>query len=490
MMKSKRIPAYLTVYLALTLGVMTTLCLALIEGSRYGAFQLESVCIADACMDSVMAEYHRELFRRYNLLAIDLSYGTEYASRTNLEGRLAWYLDLNLQKPANYKLEKFVNTRYKDFLRMRLENANVTEYSLMTDHDGAVFRRKAAEAIRDDLGLEAMREAIEWMKLVRNYHMDSWDVEAQKRAVDEQIAAYQGKEVTGQDGESVTLDFENPTASVENQKRIGILWQVMGEAPVSGKAVINSNLVRQRRKNGNVSLGNLPLETEDALQEFAEDILFVEYLRAYFGCYDHPKEGSALDYELEYVIAGKTSDASNLNDTLLRLLALREAANATYLYSDGTKREEADLVALALSTLLGVPELQGLFQTSILLGWAYAESVHDLRVLIRGGKVPLMKTSGTWHYGLDSVLQGMWDLQGTHEEKPGLSYQDYLRILLLMGDKHEMSYRAMDVMEANLRLTAGNKAFRMDACCVGIKTRIALESAYGYRQELWEEKKY
>ena len=59
-----------------------------------------------------------------------------------------------------------------------------------------------------------------------------------------------------------------------------------------------------------------------------------------------------------------------------------------------------------------------------------------------------------------------------------------------MGDRQEMSYRAMDVMEANVRLTAGNNAFRMDACCVGIKTRIILESAYGYRQELWEEKKY
>ena len=89
MMSIRRTPAYLTVYLALMLGILTTLCLALIEGSRYSSFQMESVCIADACMDSVMAEYHRELFRRYNLLAVDISYGTEYASRTNLEGRLA-----------------------------------------------------------------------------------------------------------------------------------------------------------------------------------------------------------------------------------------------------------------------------------------------------------------------------------------------------------------------------------------------------------------
>lgn len=490
MMKIRDVPAYLTVYLALMLGVLTTLCLVLIEGTRYGAFQLESECIADACMDSVMAEYHRELFRRYNLLAVDLSYGTDYASRTNLEGRLAWYLDLNLKRPANNKLEQFTNARYKDFLRMRLEQANLTEYQLMTDCEGEVFRRKAVEAIRDDLGLEAMREAIEWMKTVKNYHLDSWDVEAQKRNVDERIAAYQGKEVTGQDGETVTLDFENPTAAVENQKKIGILWQVMGEKPISGKTAFISNLVCQRRKNGNVSLGNVPLEKEDALQEFAEDILFVEYLRAYLGCYDHVKEGSALDYELEYVIAGRASDASNLRDTLLRLLALREAANATYLFSDRTKREEADLVAFALSTLLGVPELQGLFQTSILLGWAYAESVHDLKTLMNGGKVPLLKDSNSWHFGLNSVLQGAWDWQGLSGKEAGLSYQDYLRILLLMGEKQEISYRTMDVMEANLRLTAGNRAFRMDACCVRIKARIAVESEYGYQQELWEEKQY
>jgi len=74
--------------------------------------------------------------------------------------------------------------------------------------------------------------------------------------------------------------------------------------------------------------------------------------------------------------------------------------------------------------------------------------------------------------------------------KEGLSYQDYLRILLLLEDETEMTCRAMDVVESDVRLTMGNQAFRLDGACTQIKTRIVITSKYGYRTELWEEKQY
>ena len=82
MQARKQIPAYMTVYLALTLGVLVTLWMALMEGARLGAIQLKTLCLADACTDSVLAEYHRELFKRYNLLAVDSAYGTGNIGRT------------------------------------------------------------------------------------------------------------------------------------------------------------------------------------------------------------------------------------------------------------------------------------------------------------------------------------------------------------------------------------------------------------------------
>jgi hypothetical protein len=50
---------YMTIYLALTLGVMISLCLALIEGCRYRGICLETECVMDIGMDSILAEYHR-----------------------------------------------------------------------------------------------------------------------------------------------------------------------------------------------------------------------------------------------------------------------------------------------------------------------------------------------------------------------------------------------------------------------------------------------
>ena len=225
----------MTVYLALTLGVMLSLFLALLEGTRLNTIQLEAACISDACMDSVMAEYHRELFRRYNLLAIDFSYGTKTASRRNLEGRLAWYLDLNMDHQPKYRGEGYVITDYRDFLRMQLESADLTGYSLLTDDHGTVFRRKAVEAIKDDYGVIAVQEALEWMKTVEEYHLDTRDIEAEKRAVDEQIAAWQGKEISQDGKENAILEFDNPTVVMENHRKTGILWQTMGDKPLSGR---------------------------------------------------------------------------------------------------------------------------------------------------------------------------------------------------------------------------------------------------------------
>ena len=63
-MSNKSIGAYLTVYLALVMSVLLSLCLALIEGARSKAVMLEAECVVDIGMNSVLAEYHRELFHQ------------------------------------------------------------------------------------------------------------------------------------------------------------------------------------------------------------------------------------------------------------------------------------------------------------------------------------------------------------------------------------------------------------------------------------------
>ena len=86
---------YMTVYLALTVTVIIALCLALIEGCRYRGISLETECVMDIGMDSILAEYHRELQKQYNLFVIDCSYGSENASTEQTERHLLDYMNRN-----------------------------------------------------------------------------------------------------------------------------------------------------------------------------------------------------------------------------------------------------------------------------------------------------------------------------------------------------------------------------------------------------------
>lgn len=485
----KKISGYLTVYLALILGVLCSLSLALIEGVRSSTLQLESACIADIAMDSVMAEYHRELFRRFNILAIDSSYGTGTVGSPNLCARLEYYLEKNMIGKAQEEYETIGSFLYKDFCGLKLNRVQLTGLLILSDQEGAVFRQKAVEAVKSDVGAEALTEVRNWLTTVEEKQLDSRDVEAEKRAVDDRIESYQGRQVQISEDEWKTIAFQNPTQLLENRKKTGILSQVLREGELSGKQINGASLIRSRRKEGRINSGNMEVLEGNLGAKALEKLLFQEYLVRYFGCYTEPLSGSALDYEVEYLIAGKEADADNLRSVVHRLLAIREAANASYLFSDEVKCGEADLVALGLSLLIDMPELQDLFRTAILLGWAYLESIYDIQTLVRGGRVVLMKDSDSWHYGLQSVFQDIWNWDESDAEK-GLCYKDYLRILLMLANQEELSYRAMDMVEADIRLTRGNEAFRLDGCYVRIAAKMEIGSRYGYLQIIEEEKEY
>ena len=56
--------AYLTVWLALCLTLILSLFLVLIDGARRNGGRLQVKCVTDIGLQSILAEYHRELVRR------------------------------------------------------------------------------------------------------------------------------------------------------------------------------------------------------------------------------------------------------------------------------------------------------------------------------------------------------------------------------------------------------------------------------------------
>lgn len=464
--------AYLTVYLALCMTLILSLYLVLIEGARQNGARLESACTAEVGMQSILAEYHRELLEQYNLFAIDSSYGTEVSGRKNTEAHLMHYIEENLSM-ENINLGAYL---YRDFFGLSVTDAKLTKVSVLTDGKGAVFRKCAVDAVRDDMGLQLLEDLQEWMRITEINGLDRTDVEAEKKRLDDSLEEYNGKEVQISDTESVLVDLENPTAQLEAKKNLGILHLVLEDKEtISGNRIRPETLIMNRIKTAQVTCGNMEVDRADSL---VDRFLFQEYLLRYMGRYGKEDKGKALNYQIEYLLAGKESDVDNLKSVANRLFAVREAANVLYLLSDTEKSAEIHAMAMLMCGFLPIPGLVQLMEAVILFGWASAESIYDVKTLLNSGKVPLIKDSHSWHYGLESALRG--DSMDGPEKEKGLTYEDYLRIFMMLTDLDLLTMRAMDMVESDIRMTPGNAAFRMDVCYDRLEAEVWTKSSFGY----------
>ncbi len=509
--KSRRqvVGGYLTVYMALSLWVMLSLFFVLLDGIRQSTVRMESQIIADIGMDSILAEYHRELFERYGLLFVDISYGTREADISNMEEHLRSYLEKNCESR-----EVFLGDwLYRDLLELSVAESKIMGLAYATDQRGSVFYERAVEASKQTLGISYLESALEWLDQMINAGLIERNPEEEKEQLDEVLAEYD-QTVTVKDGQQVTIEVENPTRKLNEQKKEGILKLVVsGEASVSRASVSTGNLVSSRYRNNLVSQGNWSFEEGGGnRKDIGECLLFHEYMLANTSCYtnlDHEIEedetaiteektsesnSDILKYQTEYVLAGHGQDVENLKEVVHRILLIREAANLVYLLQDETKVSQAQAVAAGIAAACASPELEPVLKGVILLGWAYAESIYDVRQLLSGRHVVLFKTADTWKLGIESALEGIG--QGSSEEEgkedsaEGLDYQDYLRVLLLLGEEETQTFRMMDVIEMNIRSLPGNFGFRMDACVDRISAQIVINSAYGPRAELNRSKMY
>jgi hypothetical protein len=98
-----------------------------------------------------------------------------------------------------------------------------------------------------------------------------------------------------------------------------------------------------------------------------------------------------------------------------------------------------------------------------------------------------MKDENTWHYSLQGALSAGKD--GDNEGE-GLSYEDYLRIFMMLTKEDTLTERAINMVEADIRQTAGNHTFRMDACIVEAEIVTETKSSYGYTCQVTRRKKY
>ncbi|MGX8774166.1 MAG: DUF5702 domain-containing protein [Bacillota bacterium] len=169
--------------------------------------------------------------------------------------------------------------------------------------------------------------------------------------------------------------------------------------------------------------------------------------------------------EVEYIICGQLSDEKNRKRTDLALEAVRTGLNLTHIYSDPEKvRAIAEAAEIITPGPMGI-----LTQAALAAAWAAAEAVNDVKLLHKGHKVPIVKTSASWAIDLDSIIEGYSGEDGCiHPEvDTGRTYADYLRILLYVKDENILTARILDLVQINMRKNYDGK-FLVQECATGV----------------------
>ena len=171
-----------------------------------------------------------------------------------------------------------------------------------------------------------------------------------------------------------------------------------------------------------------------------------------------------------------------LNRFLMKLFLIRMGVNYICLQKDSGRKAEAEVLAVTICTLLLMPEGTEVVKQLILAAWAGGESVADLRTLLAGQRVPAIKTSENWSVSLAELplILSSDKRAEVKETEKGLSYKDYLRILLFLKDTKEVTMRLADRIEENIRSLPEKEYFRIDQCVTKLEIENKVDCIWRY----------
>lgn len=461
---------YITVFLSLSLTLILSLVFTVIEGARISAIRMKFECVADIGMNSVLAEYHRELLKQYELLFVDMSYGGSRPEIANTEAHLRNYMQKNLQTEEG-----------KDFLAMAASLAQIEEYSIASDDNGAVLKRQVTDYMNDYPLGAVLGMLSDNISLLQQFGLDSTDVGAWRQEYEVQIESIGLPEQEVEEGIFEEVPLDNPADIANATRGSGVLNLVLEDpSSVSATKVDLGNYLSHR--SGRLTGTGLCAEAASVSGE-PNDLVFQTYLFEKCGYYGNELEKALMQYQMEYILMGQDTDWQNLEQVAKRLLLWREAANVLYILSDSAKVAEAQAMATALTAVILLPALAEPVKYTILFAWAYVESLQDVKTLLSGGRVPIYKSAADWKTGINCLKNVRGSLE-SDSGGSGLNYKEYLQIMLFFQDSQTTVERAMDIMEMDIRRTPGNAEFRIDGCFDTYQANLSVTSRFGYSYEM------
>ena len=452
----------ITVFASLMIMLISQFVFTLLEAGRNIEMAKIAEMDSESGIESIFAQYCVPLWDEYRILAYDAGNPGEF----NLD-QIEDYI--KAQNKSNFEItEGSLLSDSTSMLRLNLDEISIPDYTLLTDADGAAFQKQIVSYMKNNIAYETAKKLYSDYSAMYNIEKES---EYEEESVDDAIDIIKddtsasadksgteyaksvslarcspSKSISDESSDkkekSIKLDEDNPLVSVSETKTKGILSLVLEDEKISSNTLDCTNCVSERTRY--------------------DDILLNQYFLAYMSSYTDVKDSHSMKYELEYMICGKDDDSENLKGTITRILLIRCAANFAYLMTSPAKQSEALAVAATMAGFTVNPAIVEAVKYGLLAGWAYCESVLDLRTLMDGEKIPIIKSDETWTSGLSGISSLLSGRAKAKSSDIGLDYKGYIGGLLMFQSKSQELYRAMDLQEATVSGNSGYSEYRMD----------------------------
>lgn len=502
----------ITAFLSLALVLLTSFIMGVLEAATLQSSKNLGRLATDRAIYSVFGEYHKDLLTNYHVFGMDESYNSGTAEEQQIINRMHYYGTENIDH-------------------------NILAIQYLTDNNGQAFREQVLDYV-ENFGIKQIQKYLPYVPEWEETEIEEKETAEKESQVTQDIkdlldSAGNTGEGDASDsslpdsaGTSETLpavpalpDSENPFNIMKKVESDGILSVILPENYTLSHKEINLDSQPSYRnlKNGR---GSFPART--SANNIYSRLLFDDYLLHNFSTAvassgasssdeqqeslpalpdtntassslpavqtaasesDTPASSSrkqlsdsdkSLQYEVEYMLFGKNSDKANLEAAMFRLFLIRCGINFLYLQKDTTKKSEAEALALTVCSLLLVPQAEKIVTELLLFTWACGESILELRTLLAGQRISLLKDSSNWTLTISALPELLTSKKRlmAKEDPHGFSYKDSLHLMLFVQNPATLNMRCLDRIESNIHALQDNTLFRVDHCV----TKLELEN--------------
>lgn len=502
----------ITAFLSLALVLLISFIMGVLEASTLQSSKNLGRLATDRAIYSVFGEYRKDLLTNYHVFGMDESYNSGTAEEQQIINRMHYYGTENIDH-------------------------NILAIQYLTDNNGQAFREQVLDYM-ENFGIKQIQKYIPYVSEWEETEIEEKETAEKESQVTQDIKDLLDSSGNTGEGDAsdnslpdsantsettsavpALSDSENPFNIMKKVESDGILSVIFPENYTLSHKEINLDSQPSYRnlKNGR---GSFPARTS-ANNPYSR-LLFDDYLLRNFSTAvtssdtsssDEQQESlpalpdtgtassslpavqtaasesdtqtsssreqladsdKSLQYEVEYMLFGKNSDKANLEAAMFYLFLIRCSINFVYLQKDTTKKSEAEALALTVCSLLLVPEAEKIVTELLLFTWACGESILELRTLLAGQRISLLKDSSNWNLTISALPELLTSKKRlmAKEDSNGFSYKDCLHIMLFLKDPATLNMRCLDRIESNIHTLQNNTLFHVDHCV----TKLELEN--------------